>query len=472
MARIRGLFWPRSLQGQLLLAVALALLLAQGISAVLLYRAQAERREAALVHTAALRLFGAARDEGLIGGPFRHQGEGPRRPQGERQLRVDSSASAPVLGSGRRHPRAEDELREIIESQGLDIGQVMVIDRPLSDDPRLQTRLERRSRILGRDPNRPHHLMAVAIELPQARRWLTVRVPVPRGEPALVFTLLAQTLLLYGLMVGAIALIVGRITKPLAALTRRLEQFAASRDPDGQLEPQGPDDVRRLIQAHNAMEKRIAALIDEKDVMLGAIGHDLKTPLTALRVRIEGVEDPAERAKMAATIEDITRSLDDILSLARVGRPSDPLEQTELNALVGQIAEEFEDMGEAVSFEPAERLVLPLRATWVRRAIRNLVVNALRYGQTARIAIDRTDSEVLVRIDDDGPGIAEDRIEAMMQPFNRGEPSRNSETGGAGLGLTLARAIAEQHGGHLNLSNRLGAAGAVAGLTATLALPL
>jgi signal transduction histidine kinase len=472
MRRIRGLIWPRSLQGQLLLAIALALLLAQGISAVLLYRAQAERREAALIHTAALRLFGAARDEGLIGGPFRHQGEGPRRPQGERQLRVESSAAAPALGNGRRHPDAEEELREIVESQGLDLGQVVVIDRPLGDDPRLLSRLERRSRMLGRDPGRPHHLMAVAIELPQARRWLTVRVPVPRGEPALVFSLLAQTLLLYGLMVGAIALIVSRMTKPLAALTQRLEQFGANREGAGLLVPQGPDDVRRLIVAHNAMEQRIAALLDEKDVMLGAIGHDLKTPLSALRVRIESVEDDAERGKMAATIEDITRSLDDILSLARVGRPSDPLEQTELNALVGQIAEEFEDMGEAVNFEPTERLVLPLRATWVRRAIRNLVVNALRYGGAARIAIDRTGSEVLIRIHDDGPGIPDDRIEAMLQPFTRGEPSRNSETGGAGLGLTLARAIAEQHGGGLTLANRRGGDGAVRGLTATLALPL
>src|SRR4029453_15873167 len=122
----------------------------------------------------------------------------------------------------------------------------------------------------------------------------------------------------------------------------RLERFAETRSPEGQLEAQGPDDTRRLIAAHNAMEARIAALLNEKDVMLGAIGHDLKTPLTALRVRIESVEDPAERAKMAASIEDITRSLDDILSLARVGRPSDPLERTDLSALLASVAEEYE----------------------------------------------------------------------------------------------------------------------------------
>lgn len=471
MGRPNVRLWPRSLQGQLLLAIAMALLLAQGISAVLLYRAQAERREAALVHTAALRLFTAAREEGLAGGRFRH--EGPRMgPGGERRLRVDSNSLPPAITPDTRYAKAGEELREIMQEQGLAVGKVVIATRPLSDDPRLLQRLERRARVLGRDPDRPHHLMVAAIELTQARKWLTVRVPVPQGEQAMMTTLIAQTLLLYALMVGAIALIVRQITKPLAALTTRLETFAVNRDIAGQLEPEGPDDVRRLILAHNAMEQRIAALLNEKDVMLGAIGHDLKTPLSALRVRIESVEDEAERAKMADTIEDITRSLDDILSLARVGRPSDPREPTELNALVGQVAEEFEDLGEPVSFAPADRIVLHLRPTWIRRAVRNLVVNALRYGLAARISIAREGRLVVIRVEDDGPGIAANRIEAMMQPFTRGEPSRNSATGGAGLGLTLARAIAEQHGGQLTLHNRVDPTGAMAGLSATLALPL
>ena len=465
--KLLGRLWPRSLQGQLLLAIALALLVAQGISAALLYRTQAERREAALLHTAALRLFSAAREEGLTTLQPRRRGG---RQDGERQLQVERSEARPNLITTRRIDRAEDDLREIMEGQGLVLGEVIVVARPLSDDPRLLQRLQRRAAILGRDPARPNHLLVASVELPQAKRWLTVRVPVPRGEPALLFTLIGQTLLLYGLMVGAIALIVGRITRPLAALTGRVEQFAAHRDTHGQLEPQGPDDMRRLILAHNAMEDRIAAMLDEKDVMLGAIGHDLKTPLAALRVRIESVEDEGERARMAATIEDITRSLDDILSLARVGRPSDPVEPTELNALVGEVAAEFEDLGEPVSFEPAGRIVLPLRATWLRRAVRNLTVNALRYGQQARITVERAGGEVLIRIEDDGPGIPEERMEAMFQPFARGEPSRNSATGGAGLGLTLARAIADQHGGRLDLANRRDASGAVIGLTATILL--
>ncbi len=463
-------FWPRSLQGQLLLAIALALLLAQGISATLLYRAQVERREAGLVHTAAMRLFAAGREDGLFGGELRHGGEmvDARRP-----LRVQREASLALRSTDQRRPHAEEELREILESQGAELGDVVIVQRPASEDPGFYGHMERRARLLGEHaPPPPDHVLMAAVQVRPAGNWMTVRIPVPRDDRALLATLLGQTLLAYALLVGAIALIVGRITRPLAALTRRLERFAQTRDIDGQIEPEGPDDVRQLIEAHNAMEGRIAALLDEKDVMLGAIGHDLKTPLAALRVRIECVDDTTERARMAATIEDITRSLDDILSLARVGRPSDPLEPAELCALVGQIADEFEDMGEPVSFAPCERIVLPLRVTWLRRAARNLVSNALRYGKVARVAVLREDGQVAIRVEDDGPGIPESDIARMLEPFTRGDPSRNSGTGGAGLGLTLARAIAEQHGGRLTLANRRAADGTVIGLSATITLPL
>lgn len=461
-----GGIWPKSLQGQLLLAVALALLLAQGISAALLWRAQAERREMALVHAAAIRLFAATREQELTG---RHP---PGAAETARQLRVERSGTSPLVAGDDRRDGAEQELQEILAAQGLTTSSVVVFHRAAKDDPAIAHRQARRTKALGdRAPPKPVEVLIAGVEQP-GQGWIVVRMPVPRAERALLGTLLGQTLLLYALLVGAIALILGQITKPLKALTQRLERFAATRDAEGQLVPEGPEDIRRLILAHNAMEARLAALLDEKDVMLGAIGHDLKTPLAALRVRIESVEDEAERAKMAATIEDITRSLDDILSLARVGRPSDPLEPTELSALVGQLAEEFEDMGEPVSFAGGERIVLPLRTTWLRRAVRNLVVNALRYGKTARIALQREGNLAVVTVEDDGPGIAEDQIERMQEPFTRGEPSRNSHTGGAGLGLTLARAIAQQHGGSLRLENRRDASGAIIGLTATLSLPL
>jgi signal transduction histidine kinase len=302
--------------------------------------------------------------------------------------------------------------------------------------------------------------------------WLVARVFVPPGERMFVLTLIGQTLLIYAVLVGAIAFILRRITRPLATLTSRVEQFAATRDPKDQLTPEGPDDIRRLIVAHNGMEARISALLDEKDVMLGAIGHDLKTPLAALRVRIESVEDDVERGRMAATIEDITRSLDDILSLARAGHARERFVMTELSALAASVAEEYEDMGEPVTLGESERLTLRVRATWLRRALRNLIDNALRYGKSARVSLAREDNAAVFKIDDDGPGIIEADMARMLEPFTRGEPSRNSGTGGAGLGLALARAIAEQHGGTLLLTNRRSATGEVVGLTAELRLPL
>jgi signal transduction histidine kinase len=471
-------FWPRSLTGQMLLAVALALLLAQGIGAALVYRAQADRREAALVHTAAFRLAAATRgpEDRPVVRRLPHGGDGPF-PGRARGFRIERVAASPLRAGDRRDRVAEDELRRILADQDFSATEIVVVRRSVRDDPVARERFERQSdRWEQNRREAPSDVLIAAIRLADAR-WLVARVFVPGGERQGMFTLIAQTLLIYAVLVGVIAFILRRITRPLAALTGRLEHFAETRSLEGQLAPEGPDDVARLILAHNAMEARIVAMLDEKDVMLGAIGHDLKTPLAALRVRIESVEDDTERGRMAATIEDITRSLDDILSLARVGRPSDPKEQYELSALVISVVEEFEDMGEAIELGTTERMAFPLRATWLRRALRNLIGNALRYGRTARVSLARAEKEgggrqAVIRIDDDGPGIPEDRIADMLEPFTRGEPSRNSETGGAGLGLTLARAIAEQHGGSLRLANRRGADGAVEGLTATLCLPL
>jgi signal transduction histidine kinase len=169
---------------------------------------------------------------------------------------------------------------------------------------------------------------------------------------------------------------------------------------------------------------------------------------------------------MADTIEDIARTLDDILSLARVGRPTDPLEATDLAALVAAVVEEFEDMDEPVTLAASERIALPVRATWLRRALRNLIANALRYGERATISLRREGGEAVIRIEDEGPGIPERDLARMLEPFTRGESSRNRATGGAGLGLAIARAIAEQHGGRLVLANR-----PQGGLQAELRLP-
>lgn len=450
-------FLPKSLLGQMLLSVALALLVAQTISAVLQYRAAEQRRELGALNGLAFQLVAEPRFEGQ-----------PRW----RRLRVERTTQNPLRPGEHREVHREEALRTILVEQGIIPAQLVVVTRPISEDAYVMGRLQERPDLRSRTEWTAGDMIVAALRREGSNEWTVARVPVTTGGPQQLGALIMQTLLLYIVLVGGLAILLRRITRPLAALTRRLEHFAATRELDGQLEPTGPDDTRRLIAAHNAMEARIAALLDEKDVMLGAIGHDLKTPLAALRVRIESVEDPDERERMAAGIDDITRSLDDILSLARVGRPSDPLERTDLGALVASVVEEFEDMGQAVSLEDTQRLAMPLRATWLRRALRNLIGNAVRYGERARVSLAREGRWALVRIEDDGPGIADGEIAGMMEPFARGDSSRNRETGGSGLGLTLARAIAEQHGGTLRLSNRRDAGGRVTGLVAELRLPV
>jgi len=463
--------WPRSLLGQMLLAVAMALLVGQTISGVLAYRAQEQWREIGMINSAAFRLATAPRRDFREFNP-RYERERPN-PRRWRWLQLEREVDKPTLLTGEeRNPEREKFLAEVLGDQGVNVGKLMVVERDVRDDPFVVALMQTSPRLAARQDLMDRRLLVAALQREGETDWQVARVPVPAREPRTLQSLIAQTLILYIVLVGGLALLLRRITRPLAVLTRRVERFGVSLPEEAPLEPSGPEDTRRLIAAHNAMEARIAALLDEKDVMLGAIGHDLKTPLAALRVRIENVADDTQRAKMAATIEDITRSLDDILSLARVGRPSDPLEKTDLAALVASVVEEFEDMGEPVELGTTDRISMPLRTTWLRRGIRNLTDNAVRYGKGADVSLKREGNEAVIRIVDSGPGIPEGELETMLQPFTRGEASRSRETGGAGLGLTLARAIAEQHGGRLVLTNRRAADGRIEGLEASIRLPI
>ncbi len=462
--------WPKSLLGQMLISVAIALLIAQSISAALLWRASENRREEAVLNAAAVQLIIGPRDqtsrEVSRGANQRRTPElrgsnGPPR----RGLRLEVTVEDPRLQGDRPDAALETRLREVLQTQNVLPANILVTQRLALSDPfiRERPRLVRRLDIRGGQSSK---ILVAAIQMSEGGDWQVARVPLQRARGNALRTIVLQTLFIFAILMGLHFLLLRRITRPLAMLTRRTELFGQGAAPTAPLAAEGPDDIRQLVDAHNAMESRIAALLDEKDIMLGAIGHDLKTPLAALRVRIEGVDDPAERGKMAESIEDITRSLDDILTLAKVGRTGAPPEKAQLAALVSSVVEEFEDMGKDVTVFSLDRIAYPVHLTWLKRAIRNLISNAVRYAGRAEVSLLAQDHVTIIRIEDSGPGIPADQIAGMLEPFTRGETSRNRDTGGAGLGLTLARAIAEQHGGKLILSNRTGG-----GLRAEIQLP-
>lgn len=445
--------WPRSLLGQVLLWTALALLAAQGISAVLLYRAAEERREEEMLNTAAFRFI--AHETGRAAPRDRQSQRRERRAR--RGPPMAEIASLPDIVARKREPAREEALGAILASQNIPFEEIAVARIALANDATSLAWLERRGRERAPDA-RNRTVMLAAIQRDDGT-WLVSRQLERRREPRVWRGIVLQTAIIYIVLVGGLALLLRRTTRPLADLTRRVEEFG--RAPAGQLPDDlpeklhGPEDVQRLVSAQQAMERRIAAMLNEKDVMLGAIGHDLKTPLAALRIRIETVEDDVERRKMAASVDDLSQTLDDILALARIGRAGQPPERAELSTLVTAIVEEFEDMGAQVELGPMVRIVRPVQVTLLRRALRNLVSNALRYGEMATVSVAEEGGAALLRVEDNGPGIAEEQIGAMMEPFIRGEASRNRATGGSGLGLAIARAIAESLGGELVLANRL-----------------
>ena len=443
--------WPRSLAGQMALLIAIALFAAQAINFTLALRERAEFRLANATRPVAIRIADALEREARGG-----------RPLDADRGRVRRLPANPVpAGPVERHPEVATELARQLAEVGVVAGRIDTGLNVAAADA-LPPRVARRR---APHPERPPaDTLTIAVEQP-GRGWLAIVVPWPQTNARLLWALLGQTAILYGVVLLPVLWIVRRMSRPLRDLTAAAEHFDPAA-PAAPLPVRGPDDVAALVAAFNALRLRVGAMLDEKDRMLGAIGHDLRTPLAALRVRIESVEDETDRARMADTVAEMDRTLDDILSLARLGRPSEPPTEVDLAALVDAVVEDFRDLGAQVAFEEAARLPLRLRSTLMRRAVRNLIENAVKYAGGAEVRLVPGQRIVAIEVADDGPGIPPDRLADVFDPFTRLESSRNRDTGGIGLGLALARAIVQGEGGTLTLANR-----PAGGLLATITLP-
>ena len=430
---------PRSLTGRLALVLALALLVAQGVSFALLARAQdravTERQAYAALLPIAASLAAETRDEGALPPRF-------ARRRARRAARRVTVSDAPP--EGRRLPRVEALASEVLAERGLTASEVAVV------------RAERS------EPGERPGLVVAARRADGA--WIRASAPPPpRRGPRLV-PLAVQTLFVYLALLLPVLWIARQVARPLATLTAQARRWRAGQPPAA-VPPRAPGDVAELARGLAAMQARVTEAARERDAMLGAVGHDLRTPLTSLRLRAEQVADEALRAKMVATLEETGRLLEDTLTLARSGHPEGEPVRTDLAALAREAVEAARAAGqraEVGGIEPAAAAVYPAALS---RALGNLIANADRHAGGGTVGLRREGGEAVLTVTDEGPGLPEG---FALGAFVRGEGSRSRATGGAGLGLAIARRVAEAHGGRLDLVAREGG-GTVARLVLSLA---
>ncbi len=442
--------WPRSLVGQLVFALAATLFVAQAINFSLLVRGQNQQILAHGGGMAVARIVDAVErgDDRRAG---RADDDHDRHGSRDRVQKLRISDTPPTLPR-RAVPREDlaDYVAGLMSEAEVHADSIEAWALPS------RARLQRSSF--------PGETVVVVAKVDG--RYYAVRSRLPSGGNRLPRFLIWQTLTLYLLLLVPILFIAWRAARPLRDLTRATRANPAVRDATP-LAERGPSDVRDLIAAFNAYRSRIAAMLTDKDRMLGAVGHDLRTPLASLRVRVEQIEDDRLRDKMIASIEEMTAMLTDILALARAGAGTEVSEPVALRALLGDLVADYREQAKDVSVGNVDDAVVMARPMLLRRALRNLIDNAIAYGVRARLSVARDAESVRIVVSDDGPGLGEAQIAALMEPFARGEESRNRATGGAGLGLSIAREIAESEGGTLTLANRPGG-----GLDAVVALPL
>lgn len=257
--------------------------------------------------------------------------------------------------------------------------------------------------------------------------------------------------------------LLARLTGPLLNVSRAADRFGRGEN-SGALPVSGPTEVRELIQTFNRMQERLTRFVANRTQLLAALGHDLRSPLTALRVRAEMVDEDEARESLITSIEEMQEMVDATLSFARGMANSEAYEAQDLSAFLKQLQT---DMLDSFDLSDNEKVWLRLRPKSLRRALRNILDNAQRYGKKASVTFGKETDHAFIIISDNGPGIPETEFEHVFEPFLRLEKSRSRETGGTGLGLSIARTIVRAHGGDILLSN-----GNMKGLVVKILLPL
>jgi signal transduction histidine kinase len=314
--------------------------------------------------------------------------------------------------------------------------------------------------------------MMIGLRLPQGQ-WLDITATIPSPRPWYAPGFLIAFVVMTVIAGGVIFWTVRRLIAPVATLAEAASHLG--RDLHAPPLPEnGPTELARAAAAFNQMAERLRRFVQDRTFLLAAIGHDLRTPITRLRLRAEFIADDELRSKILADLDELETMVQATMAFGRTAASREPLAPIDLAELVRTVLDEVGDskpeLADNLRYEGPSHFTVHARSVALKRAVANLVTNAAAYGGGARVVLHPPSGEnpqVRLEIDDDGPGLPPGDIESLFEPFRRGEDSRNRETGGVGLGLTIARDVVREHGGEIILSNR-----PEGGTRATILLPV
>ena len=283
--------------------------------------------------------------------------------------------------------------------------------------------------------------------------WLNARVLSPVDELVILLpVILSAALTLVGILL-IVTIIAKRITAPLRTLSLAAERFGQG-EAVGYVEVKGPDELKSTTTAFNTMQERLSRFVDDRTRMLAAVSHDLRTPITSLRLRVEFIKDPELKSEMIQTLEDMASMVEGCLAFAKQDVQEEKSETIDLVETLSNLAREFPPPGVAFSTDLHTHIYL-CRPVSLRRAIRNMLENAVNYASRAQLTVYTDDDGVSIEIVDEGPGVPDEMLDDIFEPFFRVDEARNTETGNVGLGLSIARTIIHKHGGTIRATNML-----------------
>ena len=295
--------------------------------------------------------------------------------------------------------------------------------------------------------------------------WVTVTAP-PYGDHGLLSSEAAISTTIMALAIIAVAAAMVRfLTRPLRSLAVAAERFGRDVMAPALAEA-GPRETRMAAKAFNGMQERIRKLLNDRTQMLAAMSHDLRTPITRLKLEAEFVGDEDQRKRMLRDLDDMEAMVGSTLAFLKDGVDAEPVKVVDVSTLVASVCEQMEDAGMPVVYHSTTSAPLSCRPMSLKRAFTNVIDNAVKYGAAAHVSMAQDSDQYAVLVSDNGPGISLDEQEKVFAPFYRVESSRSRETGGTGLGLSVAQSIIRSHGGEISLENK-----ADGGLLVKISLP-